>query len=185
MNKRHLAVGVSASPSPQSRSRELVGAVLDHWTRAGLATRRVDLDRLPAEALLGRAPDAALAEALGAVSEARVLAVATPVYRATYSGLLKVFFDLLPHGALAGKIVVPIATGGSASHQLALDHGLRPLVASLGGVTVATGVYASPEQFSGGKPDDALRARVERAAEEALELISSTPSSLPTFATHA
>src|SRR5262249_1017847 len=113
MTKVPLALGVSASPSAASRSRQLPAAALDHWRQAGLGTRRVDLDQLSAEALLGRATDRALTEALGWVAEARVLAVATPVYRATYSGLLKVFFDLLPHGALAGKIVVPIATGGS------------------------------------------------------------------------
>lgn len=185
MTRNPLALGVSASPSPQSRSKELLAAVLERWARAGLDTRRVDLDRLEADALLGRAPDEDLAQALAWVASAGMLAIATPVYRATYSGLLKVFFDLLPHGALAGKIVVPIATGGSAAHQLALDHGLRPLVASLGGVTVSTGVYATPEQFLEGRAEPALLARVERAAEEALELAASAPSSLSTLATHA
>jgi FMN reductase len=185
MTRTPLALGVSASPSQESRSKQLLAAVLEHWARAGLDTRRVDLDRLEAKALLGRAPDEDLTQALGWIGSAGVLAIATPVYRATYSGLLKVFFDLLPHGALAGKIVVPIATGGSAAHQLALDHGLRPLVASLGGVTVSTGVYATPEQFPEGRAEPLLLARVERAAEEALELAASAPSSPPTLATHA
>jgi FMN reductase len=185
MTRGPFALGLSASPSPQSRSRELLGAALEHLARAGLGIERVDLARLSAEALLGRASDRELDEALGWVLSARILVVATPVYRATYSGLLKVFFDLLPHGALAGAVVVPIATGGSAAHQLALDHGLRPLVASLGGVTVATGIYASPDQFPEGRAEPSLLARVTRAADEALELASSAPSPLRTLVTHA
>jgi FMN reductase len=183
MTGRPFALGVSASPSAQSRSRELLGIALEHLARAGLAIERADLARLPAEALLGRTRDRELDEALAWAGTARVLVIATPVYRATYSGLLKVFFDLLPHGALAGTVVAPIATGGSAAHQLALDHGLRPLVSSLGGVTVATGIYASPDQFPEGKPDPSLLVRIERAAEEALELASRVP--LPTLVTHA
>jgi FMN reductase len=185
MKQTPLALGVSASPSQESRSKQLLTVVLERWALSGLAIRRVDLDRLEADALLGRAPDEELAQALAWVASAGILAIATPVYRATYSGLLKVFFDLLPHGALAGKIVVPIATGGSAAHQLALDHGLRPLVASLGGVTVSIGVYATPEQFPEGRAEPLLLARVERAADEALELAASAPSSPPTLATHA
>ena len=174
------ALGLSASPSREaSRSRELLSAALERLERAGVRARHVDLARLPAEALLGRASDARVSEALADLAASRILVVATPVYRATYSGLLKVFFDLLPHGALAGKVVVAIATGGSAAHQLALDHGLRPLVASLGGLTVPTGVYASPEQFRESGPDAALLARVHRAAEEALELAASTPLATP------
>jgi len=179
-----FVLGVSASPSRASRSRELLDVALERLAAAGLATKRVDLERLPAEALLGRASDAAVTEALQWVAGARLVVVATPVYRATYSGLLKVFFDLLPNGALAGKIVVPIVTGGSAAHQLALDHGLRPLVQSLGGLTVATGVYAAPEQFADGRPDAALLARVERAALEALQLTALASPSSASFATH-
>jgi FMN reductase len=184
MTATPFALGVSASPSAASRSRQLLGLALEQLARSGLAARHVDLAQLPADALLGRAPDGALAQALAWVTGARVLVVATPVYRATYSGLLKVFFDLLPNGALTGKIVVPIATGGSAAHQLALDHGLRPLVASLGGLTVATGIYASPDQFPEGEPEPALLARLTRAVEEALELALSAPSPLPTLAAH-
>jgi FMN reductase len=58
--------------------------------------------------------------------------VATPVYKAAYSGLLKVFLDVLPQTALKGKLVLPLATGGSPHHMLALDYALRPVLQSLG-----------------------------------------------------
>ena len=66
------------------------------------------------------------------VADASVLVVATPVYKAAYSGVLKVFLDLLPQTALKGKVVLPLATGGSPHHMLALDYALRPVLQSLG-----------------------------------------------------
>ena len=130
----------------------------------------VDLAALDAAALLGRRRDPEVEAALAAVASTDILLAATPIYRATYSGLLKVFFDLLPSGALAGKVAVPIASGGSAGYLLAIDHGLRPLLASLGALVVPTGLYASPEPFADGTPDRALRERIERAAAEAVAL---------------
>ena len=96
----------------------------------------------------------------------------TPVYRATYSGLLKVFFDLLPQDALVGKVGVPIVTGHGVAHSLALDHGLRPLFASVGATVIAHGVYATSEQFADGTPAAELRAAVDRAVREAVALAS-------------
>ena len=46
----------------------------------------------------------------------RTFSAASPVYRASYAGLLKVFFDLFPQDALAGRIGVPILTGASPAH---------------------------------------------------------------------
>ena len=65
---------------------------------------------------------------LAQVANAQLIVVATPVYKAAYSGLLKVFLDLLPQTALAGKTVLPLATGGSPHHMLALDCALRPVL---------------------------------------------------------
>jgi FMN reductase len=166
------AAGVAGSPSALSRSRALLDAALTALERRGVAASRVDLARLPADALLGRRADPAVAAALATVVAARILVVSTPIYRATYSGLLKVFFDLLAPEALEGKVAIPIATGGSAAHLLAVDHGLRPLLASLGAVTVATGIYGTDAQFAdgGGGWAAQLLERVDRAALEALTL---------------
>lgn len=49
--------------------------------------------------------------------------IATPIYKAAYTGVLKVFLDLLPTNALAGKIILPIGTGATPAHLLALDYG--------------------------------------------------------------
>ena len=165
------AVGISSSPGgAASKSRLLLDRALERFDELGIATVRIDLAELPAEALLGRARDAALQRALAATAAARIVLAATPIYRATYSGLLKVFFDLLPHGALASAIGIPIATGGSPAHQLAIDHGLRPLFASLGAVVVPTSVYGTDAQFADGEPDATLLDRLDRAVAESIAL---------------
>ena len=78
---------------------------------------------------------------------ADVLVLVTPIYRATYSGLLKVLLDQLPAGALASKSCVLAATAGGPTHFLSLDTGMRALVASLDGWSVPTVVYATGADF--------------------------------------
>src|SRR5204862_5262839 len=101
---------------------------------------------------------------------AQISFAGTPVYRATYSGLLKVFFDLLPQDGLIGKVGVPIVTGHGAAHSLSVDHGMRPLFASLGATVVASGVYATSAQFQDGKPSPELLKAVDGEVNVAMEL---------------
>ena len=167
------ALGISGSPSPTSRSRLLVQRALERMAANGAATRLLDLGELPAEALLGRAPHPDVQGALDELAAAHLLVVGTPIYRATYSGLLKVFFDLLPSEALRGTVALPIATGGGPGHLLMIDHGIRPLIASLGGLTTAAAVYATPADFDGPEPGAVLRAQLDAAVDEALALAQS------------
>ena len=164
---------ISGSPSAASKSRTLLERAHQRLVHEGLGTTLVDLGSLQADALLGRRTDAGVKAALDAVHSARILVASSPVYRATYSGLLKVFFDLLPQDGLAGKIAVPILTGGGPAHLLALDHGFRPLFASVGANVVANGVYGYDAQFKNGA-DPALLEQVDRAIEEAVTLARAT-----------
>ena len=170
MTKGNLALGISGSPSPTSSSRRLVKRVLDLLAARGFATDVIDLSALPSEALLARGEDAAVAGALAKVGDARVLVVGTPVYRATYTALLKTLFDLMPENYLSGKVAVLIATGAAPGHMLAIDHGLRPLVASLAGVSAATAIYATPGDFVDDAPGEGLSERLTEAADEARRL---------------
>ena len=164
------AVGISGSPSATSRSRLLVEHVLGLLAERGWATELIDLATLPAEALLARGEHPQVSDALAAVGRARVLVLGTPVYRATYTGLLKTFFDLMPPDFLIDKVAVLIATGAAPGHLLAIDHGLRPLVASLGGLSAATSVYATPEEFVDEAPGPQLTQRLTGAADEAARI---------------
>ncbi len=170
ISNRFSVVGVSGSPSAASKSRRVLEDVLTSLGEAGASTTLVDLAVLPADALLGRRTSADVEEALASVASADIVAVSTPVYRATYSGLLKVFCDLFAPGALVGKVAIPIATGGGPAHALCIDHGLRPLLASVGAVVVAAGVYGTDAEFADLVPNGTLLGRVRLAADEAVAL---------------
>ena len=165
-----LAVLISGSPSPNSKSRRLLTQAGLALERIGIDVVQVDLHRLRAAALLGREQDRDIAAGIAQIAAARIVVASSPVYRATYSGLLKVFFDLLPQAALDGKVGIPILTGGSTGHLLALDHGMRPLFASVGATVVSNGVYGCDAQFKGGIPDTELVDRVERSVDDAVRL---------------
>jgi FMN reductase len=164
------AVGISGSPSARSKSRTLLERTLAALAGRGASTTLIDLASLPADALLGRRRTSEVDAALAVVNHASIVVASTPVYRATYSGLLKVFFDLLQVNAFVGKIGIAIATGGSPAHELVIDHGLRPLFASVGAVTTATGIYGTDSAFENGAPHESLLVRVEAAAHEAITL---------------
>jgi FMN reductase len=66
--------------------------------------------------------------------------VATPVYKGSYTGLLKSFLDVLRPQALAGAIVVPVTVSVAPSHKLLADHHLRPVLAELGASVPVPGV---------------------------------------------
>jgi FMN reductase len=166
------AVALSGSPSRESKSRRLLAHGVDRLSTHGVKTQIVDLCVLPADDLLGRSHSPEIGRALESVAAARLLLVGTPVYRASYSGLLKCFFDLLPQGALAGKTVILIATGGGPAHSLVIDYALRPLVASVGGLSVATGIYGTDAQFGANGPGASLLASVDRAVAEAQEVMA-------------
>jgi len=164
------AVGISGSPRATSKSRLLVERALSDLGKAGVQVHFIDLSALPADALLGRRTDPLVSTALEAASRAQIVVAGSPVYRATYTGLLKAFFDLFPRDALADAVGVPVVTGAGPEHALAVDHGLRPLFASLGARTVAAAIYATDAQFPNGDPEPAVLAAVARAAREALAL---------------
>jgi FMN reductase len=169
------AVGIAGSLFAPSRSGVLVDAVLAQLAQRGFETRLVDISTLPADALFMRAKSAELDDALAAVAAADAIVIGTPTYRATYSGQLKSFFDLLPVDALKGSVAGLIGSGAVALHALSVDHGLRPLVASLRGLSASSSIFATdaefPEGAKGGVPES-LRPRVEALAEELVTLCS-------------
>ena len=115
----------------------------------GALVDRIHIRNLSPQALLlADFAHPTVVNALDQVAQARVLVVATPVYKAAYSGVLKVFLDLLPQTALKGKVVLPLATGGSPNHMLALDYALRPVLQSLGAKSILPGIYATDAQVA-------------------------------------
>lgn len=105
-------------------------------------TSVIEVHKLPAEALIKAdyANEAILA-ANGLVEQAEVVVVLTPVYKASYTGILKTYLDLLPQKGLQEKTILPIAVGGSVHHLLAIEYALKPVLSVLGATTILQGVY--------------------------------------------
>ncbi|GGX66954.1 NADPH-dependent FMN reductase [Streptomyces minutiscleroticus] len=137
-----VVLSVSGSPSPVSRTGRLLRHLDTRLTAQGHEVVPLDVRALPADALLGA--DLTHPEILDAArlfERADGVVIGTPVYKAAYSGLLKTLLDLLPQYALAGKAVLPLATGGSPAHILAVDYALRPVLSSMGADHVLPGRF--------------------------------------------
>jgi len=142
---------LGGSPAPHSSSSRLLQHIGERLTLHGQRVSRIEVRDLSATALLSLDTDEpSVARALAAVRQADAIVVATPVYKAAYSGLLKAFLDLLPQDGLAGKLVLPLATGGSQSHMLALDYALRPVLASMSARFILPSIYATSDQLGRG-----------------------------------
>lgn len=141
---------IAGSPSERSRSAALldrVGGLLA--AGRGTLVHRLSVRDLPPQALLqADFSHPAVQDAARQVAEAKAIVVATPVYKAAYSGVLKLLLDLLPQTAFKGKVVLPLATGGSPNHMLALDYALRPVLQSLAARHILPGVYATDAQVA-------------------------------------
>ncbi|SDR93187.1 FMN reductase [Friedmanniella luteola] len=162
----------------QPSSTRLLGDRLAAAVRAAAESRGAGLDvevvelrehaRDLTNQLLTGFATGALAQVQERVQRADALVVVTPIFSASYSGLFKMFFDVLPRESLVGKPTLIAATAGSARHSLALEHALRPLFAHLRAVVVPTAVFAATEDWADG---GALDERVARAAGELVDLL--------------
>ncbi len=77
-----------------------------------------------------------------------MLVLASPTYKATYTGLLKVFLDRLGHRALAGKYAIPLLVMGGAQHALAVEIHFRPLLVELGAIVPTPGLAVLESQIA-------------------------------------
>jgi FMN reductase len=163
---------IGGSPSPTSSGSRLLHHIGDRLASHGHQCSRLHVRDLPAEALLhADLADAAIVRALAQVAAADAIVIATPVYKAAYSGILKAFLDLLPQDGLRDKLVLPIATGGSQSHLLALDYALRPVLASLDARFILPSIYTTSNQLDwhaehGLTLHEAIAPRVARGVEQ-------------------
>lgn len=141
---------LSASPSRTSSSRALLTDVGERLARLGHDLSWLDVCDLPPKALLhADFHDADIIAAIAQVAEAQALVIATPIYQASYTGILKLFLDILPQDGLKNKLVLPLAVGGSQSHMLVIDYALRPVLQALSAELVLPGIYATSAQLKG------------------------------------
>jgi FMN reductase len=142
-------LSVSGSPSTSSRTNRLLRHLDQRLTAQGHEVIPLDVRTIPAEALLGADfQHPAIVEATELFARADGVVVGTPVYKASYSGVLKALLDLLPQYALAGKTVLPLATGGTTAHVLAIDYALRPVLTSMGAAHIVQGWFTLDQDLT-------------------------------------
>ncbi|PWJ86635.1 MsuE subfamily FMN reductase [Pseudaminobacter salicylatoxidans] len=130
----------------------------------------------------GGMPTPRLARVRETVSAADGIVAVSPVFTASYSGLFKMFFDVLDPEALNGMPVIIAATAGTPRHSLVLDHAIRPLFTYLRAVVVPTGVFAATEDFGDGEAGRTLTSRIHRAAAEFATLVLAEKTGVEGFA---
>jgi FMN reductase len=136
---------IVGNPRVGSRTRLAADAVagsiagLAQEAGRGVESRVVELAELMGElfAFPSERADAAVALAC----ESDLIVVASPTYKATYTGLLKAIFDRFGSNALAGVTAIPVMLGGAPIHMLAVDVHLHPLLLEIGASCPTRGLF--------------------------------------------
>jgi FMN reductase len=155
-----LVTALVGNPKPRSRTYD---AALRCATR--VAELRGD-PRVEAIDLIELGPrlfsrdDEGVQSALALVRASPVLVVASPTYKGTYTGLLKLLFDQIAAGELHGTLALPLMLGGAASHALAVDVHLRPLLVEVGCSCPTAGLFLLESELPG--LEETLTAWLER-----------------------
>ncbi|MBX9410133.1 NADPH-dependent FMN reductase [Pseudomonas baetica] len=180
-----LVVSLGGSPSLRSRS----GVLLERsqrWLQAqGVEVVSYQVRDFPAEDLLhARFDSPKVLDLLAQIENADGLLIATPVYKASFSGALKTLLDLLPERALHHKVVLPMATGGSIAHMLVVDYALKPVLSALKAQEMLQGIFAEDSQIAYGEGSagahlaPALEQRLHEALEQFVSAIARRPKPL-------
>jgi FMN reductase len=141
-------LSIAGNPTNPSKTYGLLNYANTLLQQEGFHTDTIAVRDFPAEDLVyGRYDSPNLEPIKALLNAADGVIVATPIYKAAYTGLLKAFLDLLPQQALAGKVVLPIATGGTIAHLLAIDYALKPVLSELKARHILGGVYAVDKQI--------------------------------------
>ena len=177
-----LVVSIGGSPSQRSRSAVLLDLSKRWLQQQGVEVVCYQVRDFAAEDLLhARFDSPKVIDLLQQVANADGLVIATPVYKASFSGALKTLLDLLPERALAHKVVLPMATGGSIAHMLAVDYALKPVLSALKAQELLHGIFAEDSQiaYGEGSVQAQLVPVLEQRLHEALEQLYSAMARRP------
>ena len=129
---------VVGNPKPRSRTLE---AATQLATRLGDEPPKLVVDVVDLGPGLLRWGDPAVTDAVASVQSADAVVVASPTYKASYTGILKLFLDQFATGSLARVVAFPVMLGGAWLHALAPEVFLRPVLVELGAACPVRGLY--------------------------------------------
>lgn len=177
-------VAVSGSLHTPSKTTVLASEILarfaEAFTESGLPVESTllelsDVGREFSGALTRAELSPAAEEAVRRIESATLLIVASPVYRASFTGLFKHVFDFVGQYALIDKPVLLAATGGSDRHALIIEHQFRPLFSFFQAITLPIGVYASDGDFLEYRiSSEGLHERIDQAVLRGVPIVRGT-----------
>ncbi|UQD52198.1 FMN reductase (NADPH) [Bacillus methanolicus] len=138
---------ISGATSENSRLNGIELEVEAFLTRQRIEYEQIKVRDLPPEDLIyGKFDSPEIVKANKKVESADAVIVLTPVYKASFTGVLKTYLDLLPQKGFANKIILPLVIGGTYGHLLVIDYALKPVLSALGATTILSGVYTLDSQ---------------------------------------
>ncbi|MDO4884903.1 MAG: NAD(P)H-dependent oxidoreductase [Rothia sp. (in: high G+C Gram-positive bacteria)] len=174
-----LTIAVVSAGLSNPSSTALLADQLTEETQRQLATAdaQVQVERIELRELgnaimqyfLTGIPTPALEQAHAVIARAHGIITVTQIFKASYSGLFKSFWDTINEGTLEGKAILPAATGGTARHSLALDNAIRPLLSYMKGIVIPSGLFAATDDFGA---DNALPKRIRLSVGEFVNLLT-------------
>ncbi|TCM59901.1 FMN reductase [Acinetobacter calcoaceticus] len=175
-------VAVSGGLNHPSKTESLVQAIIDELAQATPINvhfiKFSEIGSLLGGAIYRNQLPQRVQDDLAAVEAADALIVGTPVYRASFTGLFKHFFDFVEQTALVDVPVLLAASGGSDRHALVLEHQLRPLFSFFQAQTLPIGVYATDRDFNKDYrvESEQLQDRITLAIARALPVLEWAPA---------
>lgn len=168
--------GLREPSSTRMLANRLEAAVRERLTAAGSTVESSFVELRPLghaiiDAMFSGFPAAPLEEAFGTVADADAVIAVTPAFNASFSGLFKSFFDVLPEETLSDMPVLMGATGGTERHSLVLEHAMRPMFSYLHAIVSTRGVYAATDDFGSQADGAVLRERITAAAADYARLV--------------
>jgi FMN reductase len=140
---------VVGNPKAQSRTLALAAqvatAAADTAGLDGAEMLRIDLAELGPQ--LFDWSSSGVRKAVDGIRSCALVVVASPTYKASYTGLLKSFLDWFSTSDLQGVSVVPVMTGAGARHALAVEVHLRPVLVELGATVPTRGLYVTESEL--------------------------------------
>jgi FMN reductase len=139
---------VVGNPNPGGRTTRVAEAAARAAVEAVGAS--AELETIELAHVAGRLfawEDDELAALTQQVAASALIVPACPVYKASYTGLLKAFFDRYGSNALAGTVALPVMLGAAPQHALAVETHFRPLLVELGASVPSRGLYVLESQL--------------------------------------
>lgn len=159
---------VVGNPKPRSRTRQVAERVAAELL-AGTPAQVDTIDLIDHADAIYAWPSEPMAALTQGVAESGLVILASPTYKASYTGLLKSFLDRYPAGGLKDVVAIPVMTGADQTHSLAPTVHLVPLLLELGATVPVGGFYFNTAAFD---QIDAIVGKWASDARESLRIAS-------------